>query len=724
MKQDKHDYHEVFYQPGEEPVFCYRSGLAVYEEKLRKGALISQGYNAAGYPLNVLTNCATRLDYRRFREPFAFNLEINGQCIDYDLRFVDFSENKSERDTHAILTLDSNIAPVRIKIHTILDGTQMFTRYYTIENLSETPLNISRMTLLGGGIEAMEMMSCTYDLDPKKYYSIGYFDNDHWGREGEFNWHDLMPETTTVDFRYLRERYRHPLIFLRNNVDGTIWFSQIAWSGGCRFSVDYKAVRENTLRSFSKPALAFKAEITGHNPLLVLRPNEIFTSPEVHRGVIKGDLDMAVNEMHAHVRKSVLNLSVTDPSECLIGCGMGAEHDMSVETSKAFIDQFAEMGGEIFIIDAGWQNPPHEEMKWIAYNGRNCPDADRYPNGISEIGDYCHKKGMKFGMWIEIERLGECSDVFKDRPEWRARNVYGEVWKENIFSLDFSNPEAAEWAENELARMITEYKLDLLRIDHNADQNDYFNMRDTTQTGMKECVAVRHFQAIYKMYENLKRRFPHIIFENCAGGGGRTDFGMMKAFNHTWVSDCQSMPHSAMITNGMTMALPPERVDRLFAGMGCHAFASVDAHMRNTMLGHMSLNVIAPAATKANSIQMEFVKHSLEIYKEFIRPMLPTCKIFHHTPEVYKTVEEGYQILEIASPDGGRGAITVITLSGSNEKAIRVCPKGVDAGIRYKVTLDNEQTVFEMDGRELQMEGIVISISASMSSELVLFEAV
>ena len=725
MKHNNHDFFDVYYQPGETPVFCYRSGMMVYEEKFFNGTLLSCGYNAAGYPLNVLTNCATRLDYNLFREPFSFNLEVNGRSIDYDLTFVDFTTEKTEENIHAVLTLDSNAEPVRLQVHTILDGTQMFTRYITIENLSDKPLNISRMAVISGGIEAMDMPTRTYNSDQETYYSIGYFDNERWGREGEFNWHPLTHGVTDIDFRFNRDRYRHPLLFIRNHVDGTIYFSQIAWSAGCRYSVDYREVRECPHKNLmTAPALAFKAEISGFNPLLVLRAKETFTTPEVYMGAIKGDLDDAVNEMHAHVRKSVLNMPEADPTACLIGCGMGAEHDMSVECSKAFIDQFAEMGGEIFIIDAGWQNPPHEEMQWVPYNGINHPNPDRYPNGIAELSDYCHSKGLKFAMWVEIERLGEYCDIYKTKPEWVANNIYGMKNPGRSGFLDFTIPEAAQWAEDELARMIEDYKMDLFRVDYNIGPNDYFNMRDTDNTGTKECVSLRHFQAVYKMYQNLKKRFPNVIFENCAGGGGRTDLGQMKAFHHTWVSDWQKMPHSVMITNGMTMALPPERVDRLFAGMGCHSYGAFDAHMRNTMLGHMSINVVAPAATYANPVQMEFVQHSIQLYKDFIRPILPTCKVFHHTPEVYKAMEEGSMVIELASPDGTKGVLGAFTLSETNNKTIKVRLRGVDVSRNYRVMLDNSRQSFEISGRSLHMDGLVLDIAASLSSELVTYEAI
>ncbi|MBR4866030.1 MAG: alpha-galactosidase, partial [Clostridia bacterium] len=514
-------YANVFYQPGENPVFCYRTGMTVYEEVLHKGVLVSGGWNGAGYPQNVLTNCPSRLNPRLFREPFTFNLEINGRSAEYDLSLVDFAAKEEGEGVHAILTLKSNVVPVEIGVHTLLDGSAMFSRWLTVENKSDAPLTINRLSLLSGGVEAPDMYDRTYDWDPNSYYSVGYFDNDRWGREGEFNWHTLTPGTHNIDFRFFRDRYRHPVMFLRNNVEGSIWFYQIAWSAGCRFSLDYQGLRESSSKDFAaRPRLAMKAEITGHTPLYVLEAGECFESPQVHAGMVKGDLDDAVNGMHTHLRRSVLNLPEADASACTVGSGMGAEHDMSVETSKAFIDQFADMGAEIFIIDAGWQNPPHKEMQWVPHNGINHPDPDRYPNGLSELSDYCHRKGMKFALWVEIERLGEYSQVYKDHPDWRAKNIYGEYCQEKNGFLDFTNPAAAAWAEEELARIIAEYKLDMLRVDYNIGPDDYFNMRDVTETGIRECVALRHFRAVYQMYQNLKKRFPHVLFENCAGGGG------------------------------------------------------------------------------------------------------------------------------------------------------------------------------------------------------------
>ncbi len=86
---------DVYYQQGESPVFCYRSSNMVFEETFYNGALLSSGYNGAGYPLNVLSNFPSRLDRRDFTEPFSFNLEIDGQSIDFGNEFVDFYTEKT-----------------------------------------------------------------------------------------------------------------------------------------------------------------------------------------------------------------------------------------------------------------------------------------------------------------------------------------------------------------------------------------------------------------------------------------------------------------------------------------------------------------------------------------------------------------------------------------------------------------------------------------------------
>ncbi|MEE1010757.1 MAG: hypothetical protein U0L11_01850, partial [Acutalibacteraceae bacterium] len=167
------NYYDIYFQQGENPVFCYRSGLAVYEETFLNGSLVSSGYNAAGYPLNVLTNFPSRLNPIDFHEPSAFNIELDGQCIDYNLEFESYEISETENSKEAVIILKSNIKPVKVKIHTLLDGTQMFSRYIEIENLSDKNICLSRLSLLSGGVEETDRSRYSVKNDINKIYSVG-----------------------------------------------------------------------------------------------------------------------------------------------------------------------------------------------------------------------------------------------------------------------------------------------------------------------------------------------------------------------------------------------------------------------------------------------------------------------------------------------------------------------------------------------------------------------
>ena len=119
--------------------------------------------------------------------------------MDFDLSFVDFTTEKDKNSIKAILTLESSIKPVVIRIITVLDGTQMFTRYCEIENKSEANMNLSRLSLISGGVEEMETQKLTLSRDVEKFYSVGYFADDRWANEGKFT---FQPRPIPSSFGY------------------------------------------------------------------------------------------------------------------------------------------------------------------------------------------------------------------------------------------------------------------------------------------------------------------------------------------------------------------------------------------------------------------------------------------------------------------------------------------------------------------------------------------
>ena len=472
---EKSDFRNIHFIDGDQKFICYRTGMTVYEETFKHGRFMSAGWNTAGYMLNVLDDMPTRIDNNKFREPQAFDLEADGVSLSWDWEFISFEqfEEKAEKTeaplTHAIVTLKSSVKDLTAKVHTVLDGTPIFTRWIEVTNDSGNPMNINCAAPMCGGIETVRDWKDYMKGAAKssKIYSLGYMDGSINCHEGYFKWHDLPAAEYAFDGKYKSGRHRHPMFILRNNLLGTVMFAQMGWAGGYKFSFNNDHIEGY------HASISFKMELESQKPIIVLSPGETFEMPKVHIGMINGDLDDAVNSMHKHIRKSVFTAPDVLGRIGWVEGGMGPERIMDIKATKHFIDTIAAVGGETMIIDAGWFCPLGTAVReWWGRSGDWKPDAERYPNGIEEVRDYAHSKGLMFGLWMDLERLGPQSEMYKKHPEWISKQYKHEGGNTQI---NMADPEAAAWVESELVRVIEEYKCDLFRLDYNLGTDEVLN---------------------------------------------------------------------------------------------------------------------------------------------------------------------------------------------------------------------------------------------------------
>lgn len=716
------DFADIHFETGTTPTFVYRFGTAVYEERLLEHTLVSSGWNGAGYTLNVLEGIPARLKQDGVRANAAFRLEADGMTLEYDWIFRDFEKHTEQKENatcmcmHGIVTLESTLLPLTVKVHTVLDGTGVMERYLEIMNNGQTPVRLGGISLLAGGVEE-NTTSWDPFFDPENeahLYSLGSMASAEWGCEGLFRWQDLPSAGFTISGKWDSDRFRHPAFFLKNNLLGHLYFAQLAYSGGYDFK--FRKDTENS-KTGCNSRLSWDLSLAGPKPSAVLDAGEGLVTPAIHIGMLIGDLDDAVNEMNRHLRRSVFTLPDARGKKCWVECGMGAERVMDVAACKHFIDTGAAVGAEVFVLDAGWYCPKGKEgAEWSKRQGDWQVNPELYPNGMAEIREYAHAKGLLFGMWMEPETFGLLSNAAAEHPDWPAAHfTTGKTGKQ----LDMTNPEVLAWVENAIIRLIEEEKLDMFRLDYNNRVNEWFTRNKRGESGM-----LRHCGAVYAMYERLRRRFPDVIFENCAAGGARTDIGMVHNFTHTWVSDWNTAPRSVAITNGMTMCLPPENVDRLISGMFCHTRGSLDLQVRHALFGRPSTNSYNCLGSVQNPIQIAFVRHSFDLYKSFVRPMAGKDLMFHHTPEVNGTQPKGVCVLERAAADASRSMIGIFHLCMAGERTHTVFPRGLDAGKQYRVTFDNSSNTVRISGYDLIRNGLRVRLDGALQSELILIEAI
>ena len=192
-------------------------------------------------------------------------------------------------------------------------------------------------------------------------------------------------------------------------------------------------------------------------------------------------------------------------------------------------------------IDAGWYDL-NGGSSWVNV-GTWEPDPVRYPNGMQPVADWVHLLGFKFLVWFEPERVTAGSWLDVNHPNWIFKNGGG--W----WLLNLGNPDALAWVKSEFSGMIDNWGLDVYRHDFNVFPLDKWRYGEASdRQGMNE---IKHIMGLYEFWDYLLATHPNLIIDNCASGGRRIDFEMLRRSltltrtDYLWYSDsAQAMQYA------------------------------------------------------------------------------------------------------------------------------------------------------------------------------------
>lgn len=690
--------------------FQYGSELSVYTETLVDGRLLVSGFQDNGITIYELSD---------LKDKPAFDLVVDGESLYYGWEFVDFNTDEDAiGNARGALTLKNTMKPLQLKITTSCCGFGFFTRAMELTNLSaDATLGLTSMVPFKGCIwNVTDNLADNLRDNTVAPYSVGRFKDLYWSHEGNFDWQDV-PLNTGVHFQstFGMSGHSNPFFVLRNNMNGGYFVCQMGWSSNWKmaFFADYM----NDGRLPTKVNLNFEIMPVTPAPARLIAPGESLQAPVVHFGMSHIDFDAAIQNLHSHLRKSVLR-QVGDGLQPIIYNQAGymqpgyKQPQMSEEGLKREADIAAALGAELLMVDAGWYgNNGKDGTDWGNTTGDWHP-AEGLPNDLFPVFEYARSKGLKVGLWVEAETAGAKSKLAEDHPDWFLHK-YG-----NKFDrvLDLSKPEVKAFVESEIVRLVEKYDLDMFRLDYNSSSNDGgFNLRD----GRNENTHWKHVEAVYDIFERVGKRFPNLQLENCASGGGRTDIGIVSRFTTTWVSDWFKMPRTVRILNGMSMALPPEYVNRS-TGIESAYVGNFDTQMHTIVMGHPTLFGITPSLERANPAIMETTRKYIDIYKNFIRTFHRTAKVYHHTPVIPGADGSGWAALEYVSEDKSKAVASVFRLVNAEERTYTIKFKGLNKDTSYRVRIEPEGSEFSQSGYALAREGLEIRLDTSLTSQLIM----
>ncbi len=703
----------VIHQEGAEPSIRFSSGLTVCDEALRDGHWVSRYWLSTGMikPENHLENERPSLQGLPLD---AFELSMEGQDLAGTWKWVKAGQTEVHNPDGLLVTLElaSTARSVSVKVNTLLHGGAVMIRWLDITNTGSKATAISKVSPWSGMLWSSP--GFVERLPPgKEPFEVGYIQYEQWGQEGAWRFDSVVNATKTISGTTGKSGWGHPTFFAKNNATGEWFVGSLGWSSN--WTMQLTAQQDRTK---NQARLFMSMGPSADDPALrVLAPGETVKSPEMHLFPMQSDFDHVVQALHDHVRRNILP-PLPKGREYQVEVnhrGYIADHEDEPGMLRE-VDMAAAVGGELFMIDAGWYGPspnswPNNVGDWYA--------GKWLPNDITPIREYARKKGMLFGLWMEPESVGKAATLRQKHPDWLlTRN--GQPVGER--ALDVANPEVAAWMESEIARLIQKYDLDMFRIDYNTGIGQGGNrMKD----GFLENTEWRHVENLYAMFDRLRARFPNVLFQNCAGGGGRLDLGILRRFHNTELSDWMRGQRSLKILNGMTWILPPEILLRTFGTeVGEHATdGNLDLQLRTVMLCRPIFRGISPSLEEFNPLLRRRIVDSVELFKQVVRPIMVGSRVYHHTPITPLLEASPWMVLEYARPDGRSAVAGLFRTSEQGDPVFHFRPRGLDLSRTYQVTLANSGQVVELTGSQLLEEGVPVRLENNLTSEMLIFRS-
>ena len=361
--------------------------------------------------------------------------------------------------------------------------------------------------------------------------------------------------------------------------------------------------------------------------------------------------------------------------------------DFNEEKIVAMAGKAKELGFELFVLDDGWFGKRNDDKTSL---GDWFPNLEKLPNGVKGLGEKVVKEGIKFGLWFEPEMISKNSRLYEEHPDWilGVKNRRLSMGR-NQYILDLSKEEVRDYIVNILSERFSEAPISYVKWDMNR------NMTEITYQDLPH----KYILGLYEILETLTTKFPHILFESCASGGGRFDAGMLHYMPQVWTSDDTDAIVRLNIQHGTSLAYP-------LISMGAHV-SDIPNHQTARKTSLKTRNDVATFGNFGYELNLldfdtkmgEEVKQYLNFYKS--NRKLIQFGDFYRLESPFEGNTAAWMVVNKEKDEVLVGHFTILAEPnpGYTKKVIL---KGLDSEKKYLVN-----DAFEAYGDELMSVGIV-----------------
>lgn len=421
-----------------------------------------------------------------------------------------------------------------VLIYTAFNKLDVITRSAVITNKGEKPFKITRA------------LSTCVDFDTDKMDMITL--NGSWARERAVERCRLHHAKQLVDScRGESSHQNNPFVALcDNNADedkGEVFGFNFVYSGN--FYAQAEVTQHKKTRF-----------LMGINPLdfeWLLEKGESFTCPEVVMVHSDEGIGKMSRTFHDLYRNNLIRGEYKDKRRPILINNWEATY-FNFDTDK-LIDiakEASKLGIEMLVMDDGWFGHRDSDNSslgdWFVYE-------KKLKGGLKYLVDEVNKLGMKFGIWFEPEMISPDSELYKAHPDW-AIQIKGRpltLCREQ-YVLDYSRKEVRDHVYGMMRKILDSANIEYIKWDMNRQLTEVGSA--TLPADRQRELWHRYVLGVYDLMDRLTTDYPHILLENCSGGGARFDPGMLYYSPQIWCSDDTDAIERLKIQHGTSMCYP------------------------------------------------------------------------------------------------------------------------------------------------------------------------
>ena len=350
--------------------------------------------------------------------------------------------------------------------------------------------------------------------------------------------------------------------------------------------------------------------------------------------------------------------------------------DFNAEKITEIAKSASELGIELLVLDDGWFGKRNNDRSSLGDWKEN---LEKLPEGLHGLAEQINKYGMKFGLWFEPEMISPDSELYRKHSDW-CIHTRGRVRSEerHQLTLDLTRKEVCDYIISFMSDILGNCGISYVKWDMNRNMTEVGSA--ALGADRQEEVYRRYMDGLYSIMEALTDKFPNILFEGCASGGGRYDPGMLYYMPQIWTSDDTDVAERLMIQYGTSLCYP-------YSTMGAHVSAVPNHQTGRTIPFKFRCDVALPGQFGFELDLSLLSEEEKKIAAEKIIQYKELREVFHKG-DLYRilTPENGrLAVNEFIADDGKTVAVCIYSLKGTPNNGFEYFMlQGLDANGIYE----------------------------------------